>query len=98
MQKAFNVVFQTKIPVQIHFIYCSHPNDDFPVNRCVLVSSTTTSKTLIDGMMLDDSDAKWQIIYIRIALAIEDNHIEYEPNDRDEITNKQTKNTERYKL
>lgn len=56
--KSIQCCFSNKIPVQIHFIYCSHPNDDFPVNRCVLVSSTTTSKTLIDGMMPDDSDAK----------------------------------------
>lgn len=48
-------------------------------------------------MMPDDSDAKWQIIYIHIAFSIQNNHIEYQTNDRDEIY-KQMKNTERYKL
>lgn len=73
-KKKHSMLFFKHIPVQIHFIYCSaFESDDFTVNRCVLVKTTTTNwKTLIDGMMLDDFNVKLQIIYIHMALAIED--------------------------
>lgn len=67
LPKATPLLFQSD-SVEIHFIYCSHPFDDFPTETttapttnmysCVRVFVKTRAKTLIDGIMLDDSDVK----------------------------------------
>lgn len=57
---SFDAVFQTDLPKSILFIVRIRATTFM---HKYVYSSKTRVKTLIDGIMLDDSDVKWQIIY-----------------------------------